>query len=156
MRWVLILLIATTICLAVQVNEAEAPELPIENLIKISGPVTVQQGKTDPVYLLASLIWAEARGEPFEGQVAVGAVVMNRVESPEFPDTVEDVIYQEGQFAKVSDKFSLQTLEAAEAALDGCDPTGGALYFYNPEIASDRWIFTRKTVCVIGNHRLAR
>jgi len=146
-----ILLITCTVA----VSEAEAPELPIEDLITISEPVTVSEGQIDPVYLLASLIWAEARGEPFEGQVAVGAVVMNRVESPQFPGTIQEVIRQKGQFAKASDKFSLETLEAAEAALRGKDPTGGALYFYNPNLTTDTWIFTRETLCVIGNHRFA-
>ena len=108
--------------------------------------------------LLARIIYAEARGESFEGQVAVGAVVLNRVESPLFPGTIREVIYQPGQFTAVKDRqIELQpnsvAYQAAQAALEGADPTNGALFYYNPKIASDQWIRTRSIVCSIGNHR---
>lgn len=107
--------------------------------------------------LLARVIHAEARGEDFEGQIAVGAVVLNRVEDDHFPDTINGVVYQQGAFTAVIDKqIHLQPNEsaykAAEAALRGEDPTHGALYYYNPKTATDRWIKTRPVVKTIGNH----
>jgi N-acetylmuramoyl-L-alanine amidase len=107
--------------------------------------------------LLARLIHAEARGEDLEGQVAVGAVVLNRLKDPQFPKTLRDVIYQNGAFTAVRDQqIRLEPDEtarrAAEAALEGVDPTGGALFYYNPSIARDKWIRTRPVIKVIGNH----
>lgn len=119
-------------------------------------PMPLPREITDPrVDLLASLIHAEARGESYTGQVAVGAVVMNRVRDPRWPDTVEAVVRQPGQFA-VSHVASDRAREAAKDALDGVDPTGGAVYFYAPEISTCGWIRTRETVCDIGGHRFAR
>lgn len=155
MRVIKITLAYTILALTINFIFASEAEAPMSAIVDISEPITVSEGQIDPVYLLASLIWAEARGEPYIGQVAVGAVVMNRVESPEFPGTIEEVIRQKGQFARAPDKFSLQTLKAAEAALDGCDPTGGALYFFNPRLSTSSWIFSRKTLRTIGNHRFA-
>lgn len=116
----------------------------------------------EDVKLLARLIYGESRGEPYEGQVAVGAVVLNRVESDEFPDTIEEVIFQKRQFSCVDDgQFYLDIPEdssvylAAREALEGKDPTNGCLYFYNPDISTSKWIFTLKTVVTIGNHRFA-
>ncbi|UWG96955.1 cell wall hydrolase [Dehalobacter sp. DCM] len=111
----------------------------------------------EDIRLLAKIIYAEARGESFEGQVAVGAVVLNRVESSHFPDTIKDVIYQPGQFSAVNDKqIELtpddQAYEAALAALEGQDPTNGAVFYYNPMTATDNWIKTRDVVKHIGNH----
>ena len=110
--------------------------------------------------LLARVIYAEARGEDFEGQVAVGAVVLNRVESPYFPNTVREVIYQPGAFTAVNDRqIRLEPDEeayaAAQAALNGQDPSNGALFYYNPELATDRWIKTRTVVKTIGNHKFS-
>lgn len=107
--------------------------------------------------LLARVIYAEARGEDFQGQVAVGAVVLNRLDAPRFPKTIRDVIYQPGAFTAVSDKqIYLQpdttAYQAAEAALNGDDPTGGALYYYNPRTATDSWIKSRPVIKRIGNH----
>lgn len=123
---------------------------------------TVSRGNTyqvsdDDLHLLARVIYAEARGENFEGQVAVGAVVLNRVEDAHFPKTIRDVIYQPGAFTAVADKQihlkpNDQAYRAAEAAIAGNDPTGGALYYYNPRIATDRWIKTRPVIKTIGNH----
>ena len=107
--------------------------------------------------LLARVIYAEARGEDFDGQVAVGAVVLNRLKHPGFPKTIREVVYQEGAFTATADRqIRLEpdesAWEAAAAALAGKDPTGGALFYYNPAIAKDRWIKTRPVITVIGNH----
>lgn len=111
----------------------------------------------EEVELLARVIYAEARGEDFEGQVAVGAVVLNRLEDSRFPKTIEAVIYQQGAFTAVLDKQIHLTPDevayrAAEAALAGKDPTGGAIYYYNPKTATDRWIKSRPVIKTIGNH----
>ena len=108
--------------------------------------------------LLARLISAEARGEPYEGQVAVGAVVLNRVRHPSFPDTISGVIYQTDAFTAVSDgQFNKPIAEsayrAAHDALNGSDPSGGALYYFNPATATSAWIWSRPLLVTIGNHR---
>ncbi|MCD8309460.1 MAG: spore cortex-lytic enzyme [Clostridia bacterium] len=112
------------------------------------------------LYLLAKCIYGEARGESYTGQVAVGAVVMNRVASSLFPNTVSGVIYQKDAFTAVSDgQINLtpdQTaLNAAQDALNGWDPTYGCLYYYNPATATSSWIFSRQTVTTIGRHVFA-
>ncbi len=112
------------------------------------------------VYLLAKTIYAEGRGEPYTGQVAIGAVVLNRIRSDEFPNTVSGVVYQKHAFTAVSDgQINLTpndtAMRAAKDALSGWDPTGGALYYYNPAIATSAWIFDRQTVTVIGKHVFA-
>jgi len=111
----------------------------------------------EDVELLARIIHAEARGESFEGQVAVGAVVLNRVESPRFPMSIREVVYQPGQFTAVDDGqirlMPNQTaFRAAQAALEGYDPSNGAIFYYNPRIATDKWIRTRAVMLTIGNH----
>ena len=110
--------------------------------------------------LLAKLVYAEARGEPYKGQVAVAAVVLNRVASSSFPNTVSGVIYQSGAFSCVNNGSINNTpdsscIRAALDALNGWDPTGGCLYYYNPKTAVDQWIFTRTVQTVIGNHSFA-
>lgn len=110
--------------------------------------------------LLARLIYAEARGETYSGMVAVGAVVLNRVKSPSFPNTISAVIYQPYAFTCVSDgQINLSpnatALAAAKDAMNGWDPSYGSLYYYNPAIATSKWIFSRKTVVTIGNHVFA-
>lgn len=116
---------------------------------------------TDEVDLLARLITAEAEGEPYEGQVAVGAVVINRVKSPEFPNSIREVIYQKGQFSslpKLPGTVPTESaMRAAQEALNGKDPSGGALFFYNPDLASPQGkrFFTTSGLRVtvrIGNH----
>lgn len=113
-------------------------------------------------YWLAKAIHAEARGEPFKGKVAVGAVILNRVKSPQFPDNVYGVIYQKGQFSSVKDgqiklKPDQQAYKAAQEALDGSDPSQNALYFYNPIIAKTLWwLTTRKKTVQIGKHVFAK
>lgn len=112
------------------------------------------------VKLLARLIHAEARGESYTGQVAVGAVVLNRVKSASFPNTISGVIYQPYAFTCVNDgQINLApnntALKAAKDAMNGWDPSYGSLYYYNPKIATSGWIFTRPTVVTIGNHVFA-
>lgn len=107
--------------------------------------------------LLARIISAEARGEPYLGQVAVGAVVLNRVEHPSFPDTVSGVVYQNGAFSCLYDGQFYEPIEdsaysAARDALNGLDPSGGAVYYYNPDIATNKWIFSRPVITTIGRH----
>lgn len=117
----------------------------------------------DMVDLLARLINGEARGEPYKGQVAVGAVVMNRVKSSEFPDTISGVIYQKGQFSCVTDGQFNKAIDedstvykAAREAMNGADPTNGCLFFYNPKTSKSKWVFSRPTVITIGKHRFAK
>ena len=109
------------------------------------------------VWLLAKLIAAEARGETYRGQVAVGAVVLNRVSHASFPDSISGVIYQKGAFDCVRDSnWNVSpgdtAKRAAQDALNGWDPTGGAIYYYNPKTASNGWIRTRPVLTTIGNH----
>lgn len=108
--------------------------------------------------LLARIIHGEARGEPYNGMVAVAAVVLNRVDNPNFPSTVAGVIYQSGAFDAVSDGQinltpSQQAYNAARDALNGWDPTGGAIYYFNPATATNKWIWSRPHLITIGKHR---
>ena len=112
------------------------------------------------VELLARLIHGEARGEPYVGMVAVGAVVLNRVKSSRFPNTIAGVIYQSGAFDAVRDgQINLtpneQSRRAARDALNGWDPTGGCLYYYNPSTATSSWIWSREVRLSIGDHSFA-
>ncbi len=116
---------------------------------------------TDDIYLMARLIHAEARGEPFTGQVAVGAVLVNRLKSGIFPDSIERIIFSSGEFCTVRDGQIYMTpdaraIRAARIAASGWDPTDGALYFYNPAKSTSRWIFTRDVITRIGNHLFAK
>lgn len=117
-----------------------------------------QNSDSGDVALLARLISAEARGEPYNGQVAVGAVVLNRVDSPVFPNTLSGVIYQSGAFTCIVDgQFDEPVAEsayrAARDAMNGVDPCGGALYYFNPQTATSKWIWSRPLILVIGKHR---
>lgn len=110
--------------------------------------------------LLSRLVYAEARGESYKGQVAVAAVVLNRVASASFPNTISGVIFQSGAFSCVSNGSINNTpdntaIRAALDALNGWDPTGGCLYYYNPKATNDQWIRTRTVKTVIGNHSFA-
>ena len=123
---------------------------------------TTKASGDNMVELLARLINGEARGEPYIGQVAVGAVIMNRVKDPSFPNTIAGVIYQTGQFSCVTDgQFNVEIAEdstvykAAQDAMNGVDPTNGALYFYNPSKTKSKWLFSLKTVTTIGKHVFA-
>lgn len=110
------------------------------------------------VELLARLISAEARGEPYSGQVAVGAVVMNRTRHPSFPSTISGVIYQRGAFSCIDDgqfykPIADSAYRAAREAIAGSDPTGGAIYYYNPAKTTNKWIWSRPVIVTIGSHR---
>ena len=111
--------------------------------------------------LLTRLIYSEARGEPYSGQVAVGAVVLNRVKSSSFPNTIAGVVYQSGAFDAVSDgQINLTpnstARKAAQDALNGWDPSYGAIYYFNPNTATSKWIWSRPLTVVIGNHRFCK
>ncbi|MCY6369545.1 spore cortex-lytic enzyme [Clostridium ganghwense] len=113
------------------------------------------------VNLLARLINGEARGEPYEGQVAVGAVILNRVRNPKFPSTIAGVIYQPGAFTAIVDgqvhaEMKPNSIKAARDALNGWDPSGGAIYYFNPVTATSAWIWSRPLIKVIGKHRFCR
>ena len=115
----------------------------------------------DNVYLMAQAIYGEARGEPYIGQVAVGAVIMNRVNHPSFPNSIAGVIFQPGAFTAVIDGQMFMppnetALKAARDALNGWDPTGGAIYYYNPAKTTNRWIYSRPVLKVIGKHYFAK
>ena len=112
------------------------------------------------LYLLAKCVYAEARGESYTGQVAVAAVILNRVESPDFPNTIAGVIYQPWAFTAVNDgQINLEpnqtAYNAARDALNGWDPTYGALYYYNASTATNKWIYSKTTTVTIGNHVFA-
>ena len=134
----------------------------------IAGPATLKalgmssggggsSSQQNSAALLARVISAEARGEPYSGQVAVGAVVLNRVQHPSFPDTISGVIYQKGAFSCLYDgQFDQPVAEssyrAAQDALNGWDPSGGAIYYYNPKTATNKWIRSRPVIATIGKH----
>ena len=115
-------------------------------------------GNSSDYNLLARIISAEARGEPYMGQVAVGAVVLNRVEHPSFPDTLSGVVYQQGAFSclydgQFNEPISESAYKAATDAINGLDPSGGAIYYYNPKKSTNKWIFSRPIITTIGSHR---
>ena len=118
---------------------------------------------TSDMQLLARAINGEARGEPYEGQVAVGAVVLNRVKSSQFPNTIAGVIYQKGAFTAVSDGQINATIsessgvdKAAQDAKNGWDPAGGCVYYFNPATATNKWIWSRPLIKTIGKHRFCK
>ncbi|GED72731.1 hypothetical protein BRE01_64330 [Brevibacillus reuszeri] len=128
-------------------------------------PKVIRNGKVKvserDMELLARLVYAEGRGEPYEGQVAIAAVVLNRVASSGFPNTVREVIYAPNAFSPLNDghlsrESNDSTRKAVQEAVDGKDPTKGSLYFFNPNTATSRWIWSREQTVVIGNHRFAR
>ena len=136
----------------------------------IAGPKTLEKiglpssgssnstGGNADYLLLARIISAEARGEPYTGQVAVGAVVLNRVEHPSFPSTISGVVYQSGAFSCLYDgqfdkPVADSAYKAARDALNGWDPSGGAVYYFNPSTATSNWIWSRPHITTIGKHR---
>ena len=125
-----------------------------------SGSSASSNYTSSDLYLLAKCIYAEARGESYTGQVAVGAVILNRVASSKFPNTIAGVIYQKNAFTAVSDgQINLEpdktAMNAAQDAMNGWDPTYGCIYYYNPAVATSAWIFGRQTVTTIGKHVFA-
>lgn len=123
------------------------------------GALAVNASSNDK-QLLARAVNGEARGEPYEGQVAVAAVILNRVNHSSFPNTISGVIYQPGAFTAVSDgqinvpiDENSTVYKACSDALNGWDPTGGAIYYYNPDTATNKWIWSRPLIKQIGKHR---
>ena len=134
----------------------------------IVGPATLKalgmstggggSGQEGSVELLARVISAEARGEPYSGQVAVGAVILNRVEHPSFPNSIAGVVYQPGAFTcmvdgQIDQPVADSAYRAARDALNGSDPSGGAIYYFNPDTATSAWIWSRPAIKTIGSHR---
>lgn len=116
---------------------------------------------SNEVNLLARIISAESRGEPYTGQVAVGGVILNRIEHPSFPNTLAGVIYQPGAFSCLNDGGINAAVEdsafkAARDCINGYDPSGGAIYYYNPAKSTNQWIFSRPVITVIGKHRFCK
>ena len=135
----------------------------------IAGPATLKalgmssggggsSSQQNSAALLARVISAEARGEPYSGQVAVGAVILNRVEHPSFPNTIAGVVYQPGAFTcmvdgQFNEPVADSAYRAAQDALNGADPSGGAIYYFNPDTATSAWIWSRPLIKTIGKHR---
>ena len=116
-------------------------------------------GQTSDIQLLARAINGEARGESYEGQVAVGAVILNRVKHPSFPNTIAGVIYEPGAFTAVSDgqinhpiDENSTVYKAARDAMNGWDPTNGCIYYFNPNTATNKWIWSKPIIKTIGKH----
>jgi len=131
-------------------------------LLKSGGSSYAAAGKSgtvssNDVYVLSKIISGEARGESFVGQVAVGAVIVNRVKNSNFPNSVYGVVFEPGAFTAVSDgqyyrQPTSSCVKAARSAINGWDPTGGALYYWNPATATSKWIWSRRIVARIGKH----
>ena len=120
-------------------------------------------GQTSDLQLLARAINGEARGENYEGQVAVGAVILNRVKHPDFPNTIAGVIYEPGAFTAVSDgqinhpiSEDSTVYKAARDAMNGWDPTNGCVYYFNPNTATNKWIWSKTIVKTIGKHHFCK
>ena len=118
----------------------------INNNQKDSNVSFAASSNTSDIQLMARAINGEARGEPYEGQVAVGAVILNRVKSSQFPNTIAGVIYQSGA------EEGSSVYKAAKDAMNGWDPTGGCIYYFNPDTATNKWIWSRPQVKTIGKH----
>ena len=135
----------------------------INNNQKDSNVSFAASSNTSDIQLMARAINGEARGEPYEGQVAVGAVILNRVKSSQFPNTIAGVIYQSGAFTAVADgqinvpiEEGSSVYKAAKDAMNGWDPTGGCIYYFNPDTATNKWIWSRPHVKTIGKHRFCK
>lgn len=132
----------------------------IQELFTKESQAASNSNSTSDVQLIARAINGEARGEPYEGQVAVGAVILNRVKSSKFPNTIAGVIYEPGAFTAVADgqinvpiSEGSTVVKAARDAINGWDPTGGAIYYFNPNTATNKWIWSRPLIKTIGKHR---
>ena len=146
------------------INTAIVANLTKNNLmafLNISSSNSSSSTTSSDLNLLSRLVYGEARGEPYTGQVAVAAVVLNRVKSSSFPNTISGVVYQSGAFDCVSDgQINLTPNEtakkAAQDALNGWDPTYGAIYYFNPATATNKWIWSRPMTVTIGKHRFCK
>ncbi len=135
----------------------------VTRFVYIEAPKTVYAATASDNQLLARAVNGEARGEPYEGQVAVAAVILNRVKHSSFPNTIAGVIYQPGAFTAVSDGQinvpidpNSTVYKACRDALNGWDPSGGAIYYFNPNTATNAWIWSRPLIRVIGRHRFCK
>lgn len=133
------------------------------NILKNNNSYAAITSSKSDMQLMARAINGEARGEPYEGQVAVGAVILNRVRSSKFPNTIAGVIYEKGAFTAVSDgqinvpiEENSTVYKAARDAMNGWDPTGGAIYYFNPDTATSDWIWSRPLIKKIGKHRFCK
>ena len=151
--WILLLTMAIGVILVFAIAEGETSV----SLAASSG------NSTSDIQLMARAINGEARGEPYEGQVAVGAVILNRVKNSQFPNTIAGVIYQSGAFTAVSDgqinhpiAEDSTVFKAARDAMNGWDPTSGCIYYFNPNTATNKWIWSRPFVKMIGKHRFCK
>lgn len=149
-KWNLTYLIASVICMYILIGP--------DGLFRTGGAYAQNSGVSE-IQLLARAINGEARGESYEGQVAVGAVILNRVKNADFPNTIAGVIYQPGAFTAVDDGQinvpidpNSSVVKAAQDAMDGWDPTNGAIYYWNPATATSSWIWSRKIVKKLGKH----
>ncbi len=129
--------------------------------INSSSSSSSSSSNSSDINLLSRIIYSESRGEPYAGQVAVGAVVLNRVKSSSFPNSIAGVIYQSGAFDAVSDgQINLTpnstAKKAAQDALNGWDPSYGAIYYFNPSTATNKWIWSRPMTVIIGKHRFCK
>lgn len=155
-KWAIILFIITIIILLfIYISK--------ENTGTSSVVAANNASNTSDIQLMARAINGEARGEPYEGQVAVGAVILNRVKDSKFPNTIAGVIYQSGAFTAVADgqinvpiAQGSTVLKAAQDAMNGWDPTGGAIYYFNPATATNKWIWSRPLIKTIGKHRFCK
>lgn len=153
----LILIILSTICIFIV-------EICPKNFIYFTGFTSLAKtSNTSDIQLMARAINGEARGEPYEGQVAVGAVILNRVKDSRFPNSISGVIYQSGAFTAVADgqintaiAQDSTVYKAAQDAMNGWDPTGGCVYYFNPNTATNKWIWSRPLVKTIGKHRFCK
>ena len=164
----LFLAAGTSILIPADLNEAKSAEKKLATSPTAESPAAAEPEVTEVSLavteeerdLLARAVYSEARGEPFQGQVAIAAVILNRVEHESFPDEVDEVIFQPAAFTAVQDgQFWLIPDETAYAAvqeaLEGRDPSGGATYYYNPATATSRWIYSREVITAIGKHLFA-
>ena len=148
---IIILMIISTICVFIVDNKQT-------NNVSLA-----KTANTSDIQLMARAINGEARGEPYEGQVAVGAVILNRVTDSRFPNSISGVIYQAGAFTAVADgqinaaiSEGSTVYKAAQDAMNGWDPTGGCVYYFNPATATNKWIWSRPLVKTIGKHRFCK
>lgn len=148
---IIILILISTICVFIVDNKQT-------NNVSLA-----KTANTSDIQLMARAINGEARGEPYEGQVAVGAVILNRVKDSRFPNSISGVIYQPGAFTAVSDgqinaaiSEGSTVYKAAQDAMNGWDPTSGCVYYFNPATATNKWIWSRPLVKTIGKHRFCK
>ncbi len=143
---------------------AVASIIGIGYFLKTTSPALAQPGRSEgDLQIMARAVNGEARGEPYEGQVAVAAVILNRVKHSSFPNSVAGVIYQPGAFTAVSDGQinvaidpNSTVYKACRDAMNGWDPTGGAIYYFNPDTATSSWIWSRTFIKQIGKHRFCK